>query len=117
MRPIVKSSAPSSQSVDFTALQRHGFKGGPSVLLVPQAAADVSVDWSQWGTKERQGGGERGKGVTEEDDDEQEQKRRRREREESERLQALASSSTVEVSLLCECCVSATVVMQSDFCY
>ena len=49
-----KSREQKSRVIDFDALKRHGFKGGPSVLKVPlPKEGDKEQDWS-WSTgKER----------------------------------------------------------------
>eukprot|EP00899_Mesostigma_viride_P012001 jgi/Mesvir1/20801/Mv07905-RA.1 len=47
-----------TQKLDFEALSRHGYKGGPSVLYVPPPkAADVKGNW-EWGhgTRQKRGG-------------------------------------------------------------
>ncbi|XP_028762178.1 UPF0690 protein C1orf52 homolog [Neltuma alba] len=45
-----KSREQKSKAIDFEALKRHGFKGGPSVLKVPPPKeGDKEQDWS-WST-------------------------------------------------------------------
>ncbi|XP_015892058.2 uncharacterized protein LOC107426398 [Ziziphus jujuba] len=45
----VKSGKRKSGAIDFEALRKHGFKGGPSVLGVPAPEEQKSQDWS-WST-------------------------------------------------------------------
>ncbi|GMN32955.1 hypothetical protein TIFTF001_046651 [Ficus carica] len=47
--PEGKSGKRRSNVVDFDALKRHGFKGGPSVLRVPPPKEPEKQDWS-WST-------------------------------------------------------------------
>lgn len=45
----VKSGKRKSGAIDFEALKRHGFRGGPSVLGVPAPEEKINQDWS-WST-------------------------------------------------------------------
>lgn len=45
----MKSGKGKSKVVDFEALRRHGFRGGPSVLSVPAPKEPEKQDWS-WAT-------------------------------------------------------------------
>lgn len=49
--------ASAAAAVDFASLQRAGYRGGPSVLFVPEARAEPATDW-KWGHGQRGAAGE-----------------------------------------------------------
>jgi len=49
--------ASAAAAVDFASLQRAGYRGGPSVLFVPEARAEPASDW-KWGHGQRGVAGE-----------------------------------------------------------
>ncbi|KAF4361390.1 uncharacterized protein LOC115723431 [Cannabis sativa] len=53
IKPKVKSGKKTTTTVDFDALKRYGYKGGPSVLSVPPPKEPEEQDWSWSSGKEK----------------------------------------------------------------